>query len=533
MQRGKATILLAVSLIVIVAAVRAPLLSIPLERDEGEYAYIAWRLGHNELPYRDWFDQKPPAVFLVYRVALSLPFESVCAIHFVGLLFAAVSTCALFCLGLRFIKPFWAWLGAALFALLSADPWLEGTASNTELFMLCPLILSVIAFLAATRTKPHVSLMALAGALTGIAVMFKQVAIVNWFLLAALYPVFTPREKRWPRTLSFIAWSTMGLLTVPGLVVLYFWRRDGLHEFVDNVFSHNLRYIGAVSASERLEYCRGTLMILARTQIIVWAFAVAGLTGLFISGRSKLLLLLAGWLITSAVGVSASGYFFPHYFQQLLPPLALAAAAGAEWFAAIPVWKIIPAWGRRATLGLSLAVLPGIKLWPFLFTYTPAEAVRKIYPGNFFAEMPDFAQRIRSVTPPEKSVFIFGAEPELLFYARRTSASRYIFLFPLYGPYSNTREKQITAAREVEGAQPSTAVYLPNALFFVSGADQYFTEWSLSYLQDNFYIDTSLNADEFGAVRIVKLANGEKSDSLAGGEQLIGAILVRKPTNPP
>src|SRR6059036_1169664 len=99
MGRGKATILLAISVIIIVAAVRAPLLPIPLERDEGEYAYIAWRLGYDELPYRDWVDQKPPAVFFIYRLALSLPFEPVRAIHFVGLLFAAVSTCALFFLG--------------------------------------------------------------------------------------------------------------------------------------------------------------------------------------------------------------------------------------------------------------------------------------------------------------------------------------------------------------------------------------------------------------------------------------------------
>ena len=213
----------------------------PLERDEGEYAYISWRLAHQELPYRDWFDQKPPAAFYVYRFALSLPFEPVRAIHLVGLLFVVASTCALFFLGLRFVEPFWAWLGAALFALLSADPLVEGTAANTELFMLCPLIFSVVAFLAAAaKTKPRVSFVALAGALTGIAVMFKQVAIVNWFFLAGLYPVFARAEKRWRGTVSFAGWSAAGLLTILGLVFLYFWWRGGLQEFVNNVFTHNL-----------------------------------------------------------------------------------------------------------------------------------------------------------------------------------------------------------------------------------------------------------------------------------------------------
>ena len=44
------------------ALLRAPFLSLPLERDEGEYAYIAQRLAAGDVPYRDAFDQKPPAV---------------------------------------------------------------------------------------------------------------------------------------------------------------------------------------------------------------------------------------------------------------------------------------------------------------------------------------------------------------------------------------------------------------------------------------------------------------------------------------
>ena len=226
--------------------------------------------------------------------------------------------------------------------------------------------------------------------------------------------------------------------------------------------------------------------------------------------------------------VVASGYFFPHYFQQLLPALALAAAAGAGWFAAIPVWKVIPTWARRTALSLLLAVLPGTTLWPFLFKYTPAESVRKIYPGDFFAEMPQFARRLETLTPPDKRVFVFGAEPELLFYARRASATRYIFLFPLYGPYGNAREKQLVAAAEVESANPPTAVYFPNLLFFTSGTDQYFTDWSRSYMEQNFYVDTLLIAGEFGTAQMLNVASDVQSDVSAAREAVIGAILVRR-----
>jgi len=314
-------------------------------------------------------------------------------------------------------------------------------------------------------------------------------------------------------------------------VVFYFWWHGALHDFIDNVFTHNLKYIGAVGVSERLEYCWGTLTMLARTQAIVWAVAAVGLVGLLTSGRTKSFLFLAAWLLTSVIGVSASGYFFPHYFQQLLPPLTLATAAGGEWIAAIKLWQIFPGWSRRAAVILVLAVLPGATLLPFLFSYTPAEAVRKIYPGDLFAEMREFAQRIEKVTPSEASVFVFGAEPELLFYAHRRSATRYIFLFPLYGPYRTARERQIATAAEIERTEPATTVYMPNALFFVSGTDQYFTEWSLSYMQRNFYPDTWLITDEFGVARILDAAANGNFNSFPAREQLIAAILVRKPNS--
>ena len=46
---------------VVFVGVRAAYLDVPLERDEGEYAYIAQRALLGEVPYRDAFDQKPPA----------------------------------------------------------------------------------------------------------------------------------------------------------------------------------------------------------------------------------------------------------------------------------------------------------------------------------------------------------------------------------------------------------------------------------------------------------------------------------------
>ncbi len=518
-------ILIVAGLILITAAVRIPLLNVPLERDEGEYAYIAWRLGHNELPYRDWVDQKPPAIFWVYRAALDLPVEPIRAVHLAALLFAAASTCALFFLALRFISRFWAFVAAALFTLLSADPFAQGTAANTEVFMLLPLILAQIAFLKAADNPRNVLLMIVCGALTGIAIAFKQVSAVNWFLLIALYPIFAAPEKRWRAAGAFAIWSLGGLFAIVGVIALYFWNHHGLSELIDNVLTHNLEYIGAMTWSDRLQFCAETVARLARTETLAWIFSAAGLIALIVARKGKWFAFLAGGLITSMIGIGASGYFFPHYFQQLLPPLALLAVFGAQWLSELRPWR--SSWVPRALFGLLLVVLPLKTLWPFWFSYTPADAVRTIYPGNFFAEMPEFAARVAQVTTPEQRVFVFGAEPELLFYAQRVSATRYIFLFPLYGPYRNAREKQMAAADEIQRASPAGAVYVPNDLFFNPGSDQYFTDWSLSYLEQNFYPDTWLIKQSPTTAQIVRAEPNSPAPS-----QVLGAILVKKASAP-
>ena len=60
---------------------RWTLISIPFERDEGEYAYIAQQVLQGEVPYNDAFDQKPPGVFLIYTIAMLIFGQSVQGIH--------------------------------------------------------------------------------------------------------------------------------------------------------------------------------------------------------------------------------------------------------------------------------------------------------------------------------------------------------------------------------------------------------------------------------------------------------------------
>ncbi len=531
-QSVKPALLAVTAIVLLTAAIRAPALAVPFERDEGEYAYIGWRLGYGELPYRDWIDQKPPGIFWVYRAALALPLNSIVSVHFAALVVSAVTACALYFLAGQFMSRRWATAAALLFAVLSADPLAQGTVANTELFMLCPLTLSQLAFFKAMEEgrRGRIPLAVVCGALTGIAVAFKPVAAVNWLFLIAMSPLFASRGSRLRGALAFAGWSTAGAATVWAGIVAYFALRHGLADLVYNVFTHNLEYIQVMPWSQRIARLGRTLSSLSRSESAIWVFAATGFVALGKTGKWKELVFLGGWTAASIIGASASGYFFAHYFQQVVPPLAVAAALGGEAIFNFRPWGVVPAWGRAVALGLLLAVLPAVAMVPFLFLYSPAEAVRKLYPGDAFAEMPVLAARLAAATGAEDRVFVFGAEPEVLFYAKRVSATRYIFLFPLYGPYADARERQNATAEEVSAAHPAAAIVMPNRLFNSPGAEQFFSAWSQSYVQEHFTLDTCLTVDRRDVYHLVPAHDGQAS--VAHGQTPLGGLFVRNRASP-
>jgi hypothetical protein len=177
-------------------------------------------------------------------------------------------------------------------------------------------------------------------------------------------------------------------------------------------------------------------------------------------------------------------------------------------------------------------VLPAaVTIRPFLFTYSPQEAVSKIYPLEGFDVMQAVGRRVAQLAGPDDRIFIHGSEPEVLFYARRVSATRYIILFPLYGPYRNVHEKQVAAAEEVARANPAVVVYFPNGFLHLLGTEDYFTLWSKAYLERGFRTDSCLILDEAMNAHFNLLASGRKSP-VADGEILIGAVFRRKPAAP-
>jgi 4-amino-4-deoxy-L-arabinose transferase-like glycosyltransferase len=478
---------------------RAPYLSVPLERDEGEYAYIAQRMLAGDMPYRDAFDQKPPAIFFVYLGTLALLGESVEAIRVAMHLWTAATGLLLFALVHSLAGGLAAGFALLVFAISTTDPALHSTAANTEIFMLLPMVASVGCLLRGLATGGTRWWLA-CGFLAAAACWFKQVGVTNALFVVAFAVVELARRseasaKRIARDLGFLA---LGGIAASAPIVLYFVARGAWQPFLDSVFLHNLAYSRALP----LDVGISTLLYALGQQLpgfaAVWLLTLVALLRPGLAGWRSWAL-LAGWLVACLAGVSFGLRFRSHYFVQGLPPLAalagIALGSAAAWVLARP--RAAAAWGGLAALLLVAAAPPVAAAWSTLRAGSPEAIARKIYGFNPFPEAVEIAKYIRHTSTPEDTVYIVGSEPEILFYAGRRSATRYIFFYPLTESYEDVLERQQGVVDEVRASRPLYVVWaeIPDSLPMHAGTRRLVFDATAAMLERDYLLEFVVRAD--------------------------------------
>ncbi len=483
------------------AALRAPFLSLPLDRDEGGYAYIAWRMLEGEAPYRDIFDQKPPGIYVAYLGAFVLFGRSAGALHVFMHLWSAGTAVLLFLWLRRLSGDLAAAFGVLVFAVASVDPALGASAANTEIFMLLPMAASLLCLecgMAERRARWWLG----CGALAAGACCFKQVAATHALFVALVAAVSVPpgaAAERFREALRRCGWIALGALGLLAPVVAVLAAAGVWESFLDATLLHNLAYSQNKSAAEGLASLRYALRLQGPSFAVLWLLALWAALRPRLAGRRAWGILL-GWLVASLAGAAVGLYFRPHYFIQALPALAglcgVALAAATQRILARPEPRL--AWGGIAALLLLVLVPPVVASRSVLFAGSPEAISRRIYGLNPFPEAVEIASYVARTSEPDESVYVVGSEPQIFFYAERRSATRYIYFYPLTGGYPDESERQREAITEVEASRPRYVVWVnvPTSLLNADGSDPYIFEASNALLRREYRLEFVARLDE-------------------------------------
>jgi len=446
----------ALAIALLYVALRLPGIAVPLDRDEGAFGYIGQVINRGGLPYRDALDHKPPVAFYINAAALHVVPPTEAGIHWFLLIYNLATLLCLFYVAKIYFKSTSAGLWSAFaFAIFSASPAIQGFTASTELWSLLPLTLSLL--LAVLEIdRENTALMLLSGAAGAAACWTKQTAFSS-ILFVLLFVCFTAYRRR--KFLAPVVWIG-GAVAFSGAIALYFYTRGVFREFLYWCFEFGATYAGQVSASDTAHELRARALEILSGDAMVVALAFGAAAWCAFRRRQGF---LAGFLLLSLAG-TIPGNAYRHYFAQLAPAIALAAGFG--------LWEIsnrkrIVAWAG----GVAMIALPLFANSRYFFESDP-NIISQIYFGlNPFPESKGLAEYIAEHTSPSDKILVVGSEPQILFYAQRPSASRFVMLYPLMMDHSRYREFQEIMWGEAQQEKPKYVVAVLHLLFSL-GWDQ-------------------------------------------------------------
>ena len=478
--------------VVLCTCVRIRLLGIPLERDEGEFAYFGQLMLKGIPPFAAAYSMKLPGIYGMYALIMTLFGQTAQGIHLGLLVTNLISILLLFLLGKRICGIYAGAVASAVYALLSVSFSVFGVFAHATHFV---VLFAVAGFLCMFKAldRNNRLLFLVTGILFGMAFTMKQHAVLL-IIFAFFYLVWSGWRNSTSGKIHIMARSALFLLgtILPAALIALWMFQAGLF---DKFWFWTVQYARAYASSETV--VAGLSRFFSQTagiiipQIPLWLLAFAG-GGLLLTkhGRSGDRFFIFGLFLFSMLAICPGFYFRPHYYIMLLPALALLIGVALQSVASLP------ALSRQ---GLSRHIIPlllfsGAVAYGFVsersyfFFLPPEKAGRAIYGTNPFPEAVEIARYIRDRTSTNDRIAVLGSEPEIYFYADRLSATGHIYMYGLMDDHPYAERMQMQMIREIETARPKfvVAVNVDTSWMVRPTSSQKFLDWGENYVR-NFY----------------------------------------------
>jgi hypothetical protein len=480
-----------IAVMLLVALVRFRVADVPLERDEGEYAYAGQLILQGIPPYQLAYNMKFPGTYYAYSVIEALFGQTAWGIH-VGLLFVnAATTLLIFLLGRRLLGTFGGATSAIAFAVLSLDRWVMGVFAHATHFVILPALTGFLLLLRALDSRSMLSL-AGAGVFLGAAVLMKQQAI--FFIPFALgLVIWNQNKSRNPRDIV-IRCALLGLgAAIPFLVICVVFVAQGVFDrFWFWTFEYAREYVSEIPLSAAWGSFVSGLQSVTRATLLLWLLAGVGIVLVWlVRWTTEARVFLTGLLLASLLALSPGFYFRQHYFILVIPAAALLVGAACVSLQRIAE-RIVPQAAARIIsvliFGIAVAAY-AVKEQEYLVMMPPRDLSRAVYGMNPFIESADIARYIQEHTKPEDRIAVLGSEPQIYFYTKRKSATGYIYMYPLMEDQRYAERMQAEMIREIESLHPAYLVFvnIPTSWLARSSSETVLT-WADRYIRQCYDI---------------------------------------------
>jgi hypothetical protein len=430
-------------------------LNIPLVRDEGEYAYSGWLIGKNILPYQNSFMQKPPMIIYTYALAGLFNSDAFWPARTLSLIFAFFS---MMLVGLTVKKIYdskSAWASMWLLAPMLMLPMQDQFGANVEQFLILPLA-GLFAISVYKEISPSKTVCVLAGIIGSAAFLYKYTAIPLILAIVGFWAVGMRRKsKNASQVGRSLLWLLIGFVAGSLLILSYFLVKDGGASLVDATIVFNQQYISAGQMG--MSAAADMLMQFGKYWWILLGFLLY-----FIFVRPK----RWGFLLTifTVAAFSSFGSLYGHYYVPLT--LFWAAICGIAIADISRKLSLKMRWQENIVFFSLIILTLAILLFPLkdqLFVSTDKMQEIKLA-GQPFGEAVVAAEKVRQLTSNEDRILVAGSEPEIYYYSKRLSSTRFVIFYPLTLPTPLAEGYQRQAIDEIESNPPKFIVLVQSNL---------------------------------------------------------------------
>ena len=489
-QRHIAHALLALVL-VLNCAIRVHLRNIPLERDEGEYAYAGQLMLQGIPPYKLAYNMKLPGTYAAYALILAVFGETPSGVHLGLLVVNSVTVFLVFLLALRLAGLMAAVVAGASYALLSVSPSVLGLYGHATHFVVLMAVAGFLLLLQALDRNRQWLFFG-SGVLLGIAFVMKQPGLLL-VIFGALYLVRTGlrRGVEWRTLAERLGLFLTGAALPFALTCFWLWRAGVFKTFWFWTFSYAAQYVTNWGLSDGTHLLITVFPKIMGPSIWIWLIAVVGaIAVVWDQEMHPQASFVLGFLLFSFLAVCPGFLFREHYFILMFPAVSVLAGIAVHTGKNIlscryesAMWHYAPALVFILALG-----------WCFyaqrdLFLENDLTATsRRIYGGNPFPEAIPVADYIRQHTAENASIVVLGSEPEIYFYAHRHSATGYIYTYSLMEEQKFALQMQRQMISEIEASWPESLVWVNVKASWLpqEHSEGLLLSWAQKYVHDHY-----------------------------------------------
>ncbi|MBT7084621.1 MAG: hypothetical protein HN931_00405 [Desulfobacterales bacterium] len=479
-------------IVLLAAGIRWRLLEIPLERDEGEYAYAGQLILQGIPPYEQMYSMKLPGIYAAYACILAIFGQTHIAIHLCLLFINAATIVLIFFVARHVGDSVTGLASAACFALLSVSQSVQGVFANAEHFVILPAVGGVFLLLKGTDDNNSWVLF-FSGLLLGSGFLMKQhgvafIAFGGLYLLAKQLQGRSLNLRH--QTVQCVSFSA-GAVIPYGITCIILGLAGVFDKFWFWTIEYAMDYTSQVTMYQAWKIFTSQVLHISRAGPLIWMLAGFGLIPLFWDKklRSNFVFIYL-FSIFSFIAICPGFYFRNHYFVLLLPAAALLAGIGVSAMANMlgKTRTRIAGYHLPVLLLIICLVVSLFQQRNFLFKMTPMQACRATYGDNPFPESIEISRMIRALTRKEDRIAVIGSEPQIYFYSDRRSASGYIYMYAMMENHDFAERMQQEMIQEIESNRPEVLVVVNVYMSWLRRTDssRLVFEWLKKY-QTQYY----------------------------------------------